>query len=126
MGIATRFLKQYAVYWERGAEGPDGMPTTSAPVVLKCRWDDVAQEFVDANASREVSQSMVMVDREVKIGGWLMLWGTIADLAGAPTSTIISGLASQDPNALDEAYPIRQVMNNPTVSARETVRTAVL
>lgn len=86
MSIITRMLKQTCVYWEPasadsgGSDFDDyGQPVVTDPVELNCRWEDINEEFVGANGTRQLSKSKVYVESDVVVGGILML-GEIDDI----------------------------------------------
>lgn len=68
----TWMLKQKAVYWPPGLPGDDGQPTYEEPVEVRCRWDDIATEIRDYRERTVISNTTVMVDREMAPGG--VLW----------------------------------------------------
>lgn len=89
MSLIKRMRKQDAVYWALAGEesgGKDfdkyGQPVVTEPVAIKCRWDGKTEEFIDAKGTRLFSHAIVFVDRDVDVGGVLML-GTIADITNA-------------------------------------------
>jgi hypothetical protein len=113
--------KQKGVYWPPKSEetgGQDfndyGQPQYADPVEIDCRWEDVAEEFIGPTGLREVSRSMVYVDRDVKPGGVLLL----GELAG------VADLASPKNN--DGAWEIRQFDKTPNLRATEFLRAAYL
>jgi len=85
MGIIKKARKQKAVYWALASAAggeydytPDGQPRYTSAVQIDCRWDDVNEEFIDAQGTKHISKSEVMVDRDVDLGGVLWL-GLLAD-----------------------------------------------
>jgi len=121
MSILTRMLKQTAVYWplaseETGGQAVDdyGQIVYGDAVEIDCRWDDEMVEVLDAQDNVFISRAKVYVDRDVSIGGVLML-GTLDDV-----------VYLDDPKANDGAYEIRAFLKNPNFKATEFLRTAVL
>lgn len=121
MGFITWPCKQKAVYWAPGSEetgGTDyddyGKPLYSSPVEIDCRWDDITEEIVMSDGSRDLSRAQVIVDRVVKIRGVLWL-GNLVDVTD-----------SNDPKNNDDAYEIRRVDQNPDVDGREILVRAFL
>ena len=121
MSIITRMLKQTAVYWTLAASesaGEDwddaGQPQWATPTEIECRWEDSQVEFVGKDGTRLLSRSVVYVDRDVDIGGVLML-GELTDI-------------TEDENVLenDGAWEIRGFSKVPTLKATEFLRTAYL
>ena len=121
MSIITRMLKQTCVYWAL-AFGDDvsyddyGRPivTIANPVELDCRWEDINEEFIAADGTRQVSKAKVYVESDVVVGGILML-GTLDDITD---STNIKENAG--------AWEIRGFGKNPNFRATEFVRMAYL
>lgn len=70
----TRNLRQIATYWPPGS--PDGFGRVlfdKDPVRIKCRWQDVAVLFRDANGDEVTSSAVVYADRVLENGGKLAL-----------------------------------------------------
>jgi len=121
MGIITRMRKQTAVYWplassDSGGDDFDdyGQPIVTIPVEISCRWEDVSEEFIDAKGTRQVSRSKVYVDRDVDVGGILLL-GTEDD---------ITDLTNIKEN--EGAWEIRRFDRLPNLKTTEYLRTAWL
>jgi len=114
-------LKQTAVWWPLGSEesgGVDfddyGQPTASTPVEIKCRWEDKAEEFIDAKNARCFSKSVVYVDRDVVVSGYLML-GELSDVTD-----------EANPRNNIGAFEIKGFSKIPNLRATEFLRTAFL
>lgn len=121
MGIITKMRKQKAVYWPPGSEETGGFdydtygkPLYASPVEIDCRWEDVVQEFVDTKNETTFSQSIVYVDRDVRVRGVLML-GTMSDVTDFA-----------DPKGNDNAWEIRRFDKLPNLRKTEYLRTAYL
>jgi len=69
------------VYWAPGSPSYDayGRPALAVPVEISVRWEDRAIEFIDPQATRRVSRSIVYANQELLVGGKLML-GTLLSL----------------------------------------------
>lgn len=113
--------KQTAVYWALGSAdsgGKDfdahGQPIYTDPVQIKCRWDDVSEEYIDAKGTKRISRSKVYVDRDVDVGGVLML-GVLTDVD-----------PSKRPNENEGAEEIKRLDKMPNLKAKEFLRTAYL
>jgi len=112
--ISTKFLKQDAVYWEpKTRTNIYGEKTFEPPVEVPVRWSDEKEEFIDENGERQISKAKVMVDREMMLGGFLML-GDKHDIEDE-SDPVASG-----------GFRIRGFKRIPTIDARETVRIALL
>lgn len=121
MGIITRMLKQTAVYWPPGSTDSDGddfddfgVPIVTTPLEISVRWEDIAEEFIDSEGTRQISRSRIYVDRDVEIGGILML-GELTDITDAVNI-----------KENDGAWEIRQFEKLPNLRQTETLRTVFL
>lgn len=119
MSIITRMRKQTATYWSTTPDGYGGVEF-SAPVAIECRWEDKQERFVDETGRETVSRSIVYVDRDLEVGGYLAL----GDYS-ASTSTTTTG---EEPSFTppDTARPIRKFDKLPNLRNTETLRTAWL
>ena len=75
-------LKQTAVYWPFESVDGFGIKVVGSPIEIKVRWEDRNEEFLDSQSETQMSNAVVCVDRDVTLGGILML-GTIADITDA-------------------------------------------
>jgi len=94
----TRNLKQDATYWPPGTNDGFGGVSFGAAAPIKCRWEDKAELFRNAQGQEVTSSAVVYVDRVLAIKGKLAL-GTFA---GTPPVT---------------AREIRQVGGSPNLKA---------
>lgn len=107
-------LNQKAVYWAPLGHDDNGQPILDEPVEVSCRWDDVQEQFQDKAGNLLISNSRVLVDRDMKLEGFLWLGE-------------LSNIGSQfNPVANDGAYEIRKFAKNPDYDAELFVRTAIL
>jgi len=116
MRLLKKMLKQTAVYWPLTSVEFDGygQPVPSTPIEIKVRWEDVCEEFLDANGTMQLSKAKVYVDRDVEVGGILML------------GELSSGVDESNPKENDDAWEIRRVEKLPTLNAKEFLRTIYL
>ena len=114
MGIITTMRRQVCVYWAFSSFDDYGQPTWIAPVEIECRWEDVHEEFIDANEQRQISKAIVYVDREMTVGSVLML------------SALDSGVDEDNPKQNDNAYEVRRFERLPNLKNTEILRTAIL
>ena len=121
MGIITRMLKQTAVWWPLSSAesaGIDydnyGQPVVADPVEIDVRWEDVSEEFLDRNGTVQLSRARVYVDRDVEVGGILML-GELTDITD-----------ENNPKENDNAWEIRRVEKLPNLKNTEYLRTCYL
>jgi len=112
---------QKAVYWPPGSEesgGTDfddyGQPQYADAVEIDCRWDDVTEEIILADGTRDLSQAVVIVDREVSVRGVLWL-GELVDVEDEDVPKNNSG-----------AFEIKRVDKNPDIDNVETLIRAYL
>ena len=114
MGILTKMLRQEASYWALVGFSQYGQPEYADPVEITCRWEDVNEEFIDAQGTRQMSHAMVYTDRDVTVGGVLML--------GELESPVNEG----DPKRNTGAWEIKRFDKLPTLKATKFLRTAYL
>jgi len=121
MSIITKMLRQDAVYWplagvDSGGVDMDayGQPIASDPVKIDCRWVDKAVQFSDAVGETRISHSVVYVDRDVVLGGFLML-GVLDDVTDedVPLNNV-------------NAWEIKRFDKTPNLKNTEFLRTAYL
>ncbi len=112
--------RQTAVYWPLEVSGDDfddyGQPVVVAaePVEISCRWEDVSEEFIDKNGTRQISHSKVYTDQDVDVGGILML-GTKDDITD-----------STNIKENENAWEIRRFDKLPNLKNTEFLRTVFL
>ena len=114
MSLIKRMRKQTAVYWPLLSVNQFGKKVVGSPVEIKVRWEDISEEFLDSAGERQMSKAVVYVDRDVTLGGILML-GTISDI-------------TDDINIKENigAWEIRRFDNLPNIKASEFLKTAYL
>lgn len=79
MQAYTRGLNQLATYWAPGANnGFGGKVYSVAPEVIACRWQDKTDRVRDASGEVIVATSVVYVDRQLDVHGYLCL-GDVTD-----------------------------------------------
>jgi len=114
MGIITRMLKQTAVYWAYASTDQFGTKSYADPVEIDCRWEDTIEEFMDSEGERQMSNAVVYVDRDIPVGGVLML-GELTDITDESNIKENAG-----------AWEIRKFGKLPNFKATEFLRTAYL
>ena len=114
MSLITRALRETAVLWAFTGVDAYGKPSVASPIEISCRWDDSAIEYIAPDNTNQVSRAVVMVDRDITIGGILML-GELTDVNGAVA-----------PKSNLGAYEIRQTSKNPNLRATEYLRQCYL
>ncbi len=113
MSLITRMRKQKAIWWKRNGYDEFGKAQFDAPIEVKCRWEDVVEEFVDAQGNTGASRSKAYVDRIMSPGDRLKR-GTIDFDTEA------------NPLEMDGAYEIRRFDQLPNLRNSETLYTAYL
>jgi len=127
VGIISRMRKQNAVYWPPAVPDDFGRPgygslvelTLADDVNSRVRWEDKAEQFLDAQGTTQISNAVVFVPvlldgSEVVVGGFLWL-GDRADLTD-----------EADPRNNEGAFEVRRVDKLPNLKATEFLRTAYL
>ena len=90
-----RNLRQDVTHWPvTGSDGFGGF-LYGAPVLLKGRWEEKIEMFLDENSEEAVSQAIVYLGVDVDTGDYLGL----GDNATVPVA---------NPSTLDNAFRIRQ------------------
>ena len=107
MAPYIRNMNQVATYWPRTGSDMYGAPTFGSAVAIKCRWEDRAVQFRDAQGNETVSDAVVYPDRTLEIGGYL-LRGTAS---GSPPAT---------------AREIRQTMLSPALRGSPELNNVML
>lgn len=104
----TKHMRENITYWPPA--GNDGFGGTSygPPEPRKCRWQDDAVLFRDAQGREAVSQSVVYVNAPVVNGGKLL---RAVSVAAVPPAT---------------AFEIRQVSNSPSLQQTLSLNKAYL
>lgn len=127
MSVISSSRKQNAIYWPPGIPDDFGRTDHGPPVELmlvsgvnsRVRWEDRAEEFIDATGTVQVSRAVVFVPllpsgSEVEVGGFLWL-GDRADLTDEAV-----------PGNNDGAFEVRRFDKMPNLKATEYLRTAYL
>lgn len=112
--LGPKFRTDKAVYWALLGPSGDGSIRYAAPVEIKVRWSDKEEEFFDDKGRRSVSKTVVHVDRDVTLGGYL--WH------GELTS-LTSSTRPQSNQGAEEIRGLRVVKN---FKGTETFRRAFL
>lgn len=114
MSLIKRMRKQDAVWWAVTGQNASGENLYDAPIQVKCRWEDVAEQFTDATGNVVISNARVYVDRIMKVGD--VLWkGTLADI-----------VYQVEPLRNEGAYAIRKFPQIPNLRNSETLLEAKL
>ncbi len=109
-----KVLKQKAVYWEVDSLDDNAKPVYKQPVEIKCRWEEVAEQYIDDDGHDQVSNSVVMVDRDLSKQGVLWL-GELPDVED-----------QFSPLQNDGAYEIKKFAKIPDKKGKKFFRRAYL
>lgn len=130
--IIKKVMKQRAVYWPP-IDGPNQFNEKSyqRAVVVKCRWEEKSEEILSAVGERVISNAKIMVDRDMVVGGFLLLL-----LGGMkpPKTVTDEQLLASIPNQLDpkaqandgHAFEILRFEKTPTLKVTDFLRIAFL
>lgn len=113
MSVISKMRKQKAIYWAYTGIDQFGQKQYDVPVEISCRWEDVAEEFLDANGVKQISSSIVYVDRDIILGSILKLGEINDDL-------------EEDPKSNDNVYDIKRFNKLPNFKNTEILRTVYL
>lgn len=118
MGLLSGVLRQKATYWAptSGSYDKYGKQQRTTGVEIACRWEDVAEEFIQPDGTKAVSRSKVFMKEDLEVGGLLIL----LPLADTEDSSFPS-----DPREAG-ALNIRSVAKTPNLRASEFVRVVYL
>lgn len=114
MRILTKMLKQTCVYWPPVGSNPSGETIYGPPQELKCRWEDIQEQYLDVGGNVRVSNSRVYTAVDVKIDGILWL-GTV--------ETLVSQSSPMDNPG---AYAIRKFSKIPTLRGNKFLRFSLM
>jgi len=121
MGYIDWPCEQTAVYWPPGSEETGGFdyddygkPQYAQAVEVSCRWDDISEEIIMADGTRDLSRAQVIVDQDVSIRGVLFL-GELTDVGDL-----------DNPKENEGAWEIKQVNKNPDIDCEDFLVTAYL
>lgn len=111
MNIKGKY-KQWAVYWAPLGVNDLGNETFDAPVEIRCRWENLQEEYTDYQGIVRISKSKVYEIEVLAPGGFL--WeGRLAD-------------AETDPLAMPTASKIGAYNSVPSLRANQTLRWVTL
>lgn len=102
----TEDMNQDATYWAPTDTYEMGDPVLTAPVLILCRWQDVAVNFRSPAGEVMVSSAVVYSDRQLATQGWLAL--------GDHT-------AVASPRGVPGAWQVQQTGSSPDLDAEEVL-----
>jgi len=112
--VVARILKQKCVYWPpagTGAFDAFGQPLSGTAQELDCRWEEKAENYIDAQGTERVSTVKVFLASDVQPGGFIAL--------GA-----LSGMGKDPQPAAQGAIEIKAFSKTPDRRARVFLRIA--
>lgn len=112
-GFWRDFLNQYCVHWKKNGVDEFGQPEFDSPVELKCRWDEMAEQFIDASGSGEVSKAKVMLESDFSLGDYLW-FGRLSDEP------------DDSPLGAQGCWEVRGAEKTPNIDADDTLYIAIL
>lgn len=112
MSFLTRNLNQTVTYWAPAGRDNFGDPSFADPVEINGRFEERTEKFFDADGSELLARSVVYLDQDVEIGGFLML--------GLATSS------TSDPRDEDGAFQIKDFRKIPDIKGTNFERRALL
>jgi len=122
MSIIEDVRLDVCVYWALAANDSGGLaydnfgqPLHTDPIELECRWEDVIEEFIDKQGTRQMSRAVAYLENAPDVGG-MLYHGELADL---PSGYL-------EPRDLDDAWEIRMVEDVPTLDYDEHLILAYL
>ena len=83
MSWTTENLRESVTYWAPSGVDNFGDPSFATPVTVKSKWEDRTELFIDGEGREQRSHSVVYVDTDLVIGGYLFR-GT--SIVGSPLS----------------------------------------
>lgn len=110
-GPSSRNLTQVLTYWAPGSMDGYGAKGFAAPVLIKGRWTEAAEEVTVPGGQVIVSKAVVNVDRDVIVTGYLAQG---------------SHLAEPNPHAVEGAEKIQQFLSAPDLRFMDQNRRAYL
>ena len=106
----TADYQDQVTYWQNLGTDGWGDRSFAAPVVLMCRWEEIAEKFLMYDGEQKVSKAVVYIPQLLAIGDYLY-----------------RGLTSQvNPTVLPGAYEIKQIMEIPDLRRAFKERRAFL
>lgn len=118
MGIISKMRKQKAVYWSFASIDAFGDKQYDSAIEISCRWEDISQEYIDAQGEKKISNSIVYVDRDMSVGDLLML-GDLEDIDN-------SAFDSNNPLDNNGVWEIKKSSKVPDLKAKEFLRMVYL
>ena len=71
MTWTTENLRESVTYWAPSGVDNFGDPSFATPTTVKAKWEDRTELFIDGEGREQRSKSVVYVDTDLIIGGYL-------------------------------------------------------
>jgi hypothetical protein len=71
MPIGAKTYHDVATYWGTPIQGGFGEKVFATPVLLKCRWEDVTEIFIDMEGNEKRSRAKVWTYTPLDIDGYI-------------------------------------------------------
>ncbi len=115
------------MWWERVGTDDFGRGKFSAPLVVRCRWDDVAKQFVDPKGETVTSRAIVYPDRQIKPGDLLKKVPTATTVTTVTTYAQLLAEGVEQPQVDGVSiFIVQQTAGTPNFRATEELFTAYL
>jgi hypothetical protein len=127
MGLLSsgRLYRQKAVYWSFSGTDDNGQPVYDEARVIKVRWEDRTEEFLDSAGNRQISQSVVYIPEDLALRGYLKLTSVPSHRPDNEALAEIEDLVYPDKN--EGAWQIRRLDIIPTLRRPDVkLRIAIL
>lgn len=122
MRIIKSMLRMRAAYWAPAGKDRYGEDIYTAPVEIKCRWEDSKTKDIGSKKGGALEETLfkatVYVDRDVELGGKLWLGETKHPLDELEKLKDENGKIKPP----DDASEIRSFDKEPTLNAKQSVR----
>jgi hypothetical protein len=116
MRIIKKMRRQTAVYWEPSEVGEEGQMTFLEPIEIKCRWEDITEQYIDRAGTPQTSSARVYVDRDLfKLG---VLWLPPENLNLNEGDALSQVTSEEDPFANSGAFEIRKFEKLPVLKPK--------
>ena len=111
MSFITKNHNQLITYWAKtSTKDKFGNPTWNSPVILRGRWEDINELFVDIDGNEVVANAKIFLGVDVVVGDYLM------------NRVFESG--ETDPTVTGGAFRIRKFQKTPDLKGRQFERVA--
>lgn len=126
--IIKRMLKQRAAYWApTGESDVTSQPILADPVVVKCRWEDKSEQFINAAGTLNISNAKVYVDLNLEVNGFLvLLYDGLRVPKTVTNEQLLETLEYRDDPVKCGAWQIMKFEKTPDLRAKEFIRLAIL